>query len=190
LIAVVMAGGRATRFSARVEKALLEVGGKTLLLRAVEALRVSGVDEIWVAVTPHTPGTKEEAERMGLRAIETRGEGYHEDVIEILERRDVFLTLNVDVPFVSRTHVERLLEAYDDGSVAAVTTESCTDSEPDAESTCVWTDGRRFVWVGLNVVTSDPETKLVLLDDPLLAVNVNDEGGLELANRLASDRGI
>ncbi|MGB2825508.1 MAG: NTP transferase domain-containing protein, partial [Thermoplasmata archaeon] len=34
-----MAGGRATRFDGEVEKALLEVGGRNLLKRSVDALQ-------------------------------------------------------------------------------------------------------------------------------------------------------
>lgn len=190
MIAVVMAGGRASRFRSRVEKALLRVGGSSLLTRAVEALQAKGVDEIVVAVSPHVPETRREAERIGLRVVETSGEGYHEDVMMLLETLDVFLTLNVDVPFVRGLHVERLLEDYEGGSVAAVIDKPSAGLELYEESTGRASEGGRFVWVGLNIVTSDQETRTVLLDEPLLAINVNDEDSLAKADSIAIERGI
>ena len=189
MMAVIMAGGRSSRFRAKVEKAMLSVGGRLLLERALEALQVDGVSEVAVAVSPHVPETRREAERLGLRIIDTTGEGYHEDVTRILEDTDAFLTINVDVPFVGRSHVKRLLEEYDGGSVAAVVDLPGRETELYDESTVVTEDGRRVVWVGLNVVTPNPQTRMVRLDDPLLAVNVNDEEDLARADSIALAKG-
>lgn len=190
MMAVVMAGGRATRFDGRVEKALLEVGGKTLLMRSIEALELDGISEIAVAVSPHTPGTRRAAEAFGVSVIDTRGHGYHEDVTQIMEEQDVFLTLNVDVPFVTKDHVARLLEAHEGGSIAAIVDASNVHDGIDDGAVATGTKGERFAWVGLNIVTSDPETKTLLLDDAMLLVNINDEDDLVRANAMALERGI
>ena len=190
MMAVIMAGGRSTRFRSKVEKAMLSVGGRLLLERAIEALQVDGISEVVVAVSPHVPETRREAERRGLRVIDTAGEGYHEDVTRILEDTDAFLTINVDVPFVGRSHIERLLDEYDGGSVAAVVDLPGGETVPYDESTVVTDDGRRLVWVGLNIVTPEPKTRMVRLDDPLLAVNVNDEEDLARADSIALAKDI
>ena len=190
MMAVIMAGGRSSRFRSKVEKAILQVGGRSLLLRTLEALRVEGISDVAVAVSPHAPKTRREAERLGLRIVDTSGDGYHEDVMGILEDNDVFLTVNVDVPFVRRSHVEKLLEGYDGGSVAAVVDVPDDDSRPYEESTLTAPDGSRFAWVGLNIVTSNPQTRMVRFDDSLLAVNVNDEEDLAKADSIAVERGI
>lgn len=188
MMAVIMAGGRSSRFRSKVEKAMLSVGGKLLLTRALDALQVEGITEVAVAVSPHVPETRREAERLGLRVIDTSGDGYHEDVMRILDYTKTFLTVNVDVPFVGRSHVERLLEEYDGGSVAAVVDVPGHETVYD-ESTVATEDGGRLVWVGLNIVTPNPQTRMVRMDDPLLAVNVNDEEDLARADSIALAKG-
>ena len=189
--AVIMAGGRATRFDGEVEKALLEVGGRSLLRRAADALRHDRLSEVLVAVSPHTPRTMVEAERAGLKVIATPGRGYHKDVMELLERLDdAFLTLNVDVPFVREHHVARLLEAFDGNSLAAVVHMSRVAVKPRTESVGVDEAGEPFTWIGLNIVTPSPETETIVFDDPFLVVNINDEDDLARANLTASEIGL
>jgi adenosylcobinamide-phosphate guanylyltransferase len=189
--AIVMAGGKATRFDGEVEKALLEVGGRTLLERSVEALRLDRLSGIHVAVSNHTPRTREESRAMGVDVVDTHGIGSHQDVLELLDSFDnTFLTLNVDVPFVRRDHVARLLEAFDGRSLAAAVPASNTPVSPREESVGTDATGGRFAWVGLNIVTPGPETDIILFEDPLLAVNINDKDDLMRANLIASERGL
>jgi GTP:adenosylcobinamide-phosphate guanylyltransferase len=189
--ALIMAGGRATRFGAEVEKALLEVGGRSLLERAVRTLRSDLLSGIHVVVSHHTPRTTERAREMGVEVIETRGLGYHQDLLELLDKiDDAFLTLNVDVPFIREHHVVRILEAFDGRSIAAATPTTSALTEPREESVGNNATGMSIAWVGLNIVTREPETEVILLDDPLLAVNVNDEDDLKLANKISYERGL
>ncbi len=190
MIGVVMAGGRATRFKSPVEKGLLVVGDRSLLRRSVDALDVDGLEDIVVAVSPHTPKTKAEAQRLGILVVETDGVGYHEDVIALLKERDCFLTLNVDVPFVRKEHVTELLDKFDGGSLAGVVPETMTRLASDHGSVAEDGSGPRLVWIGLNIVTPEPVTATARFADPLLAVNVNDEEDLERANDIAVQRGI
>ncbi|UCE90791.1 MAG: NTP transferase domain-containing protein [Methanobacteriota archaeon] len=190
MIGIVMAGGRASRFREPVEKGLLTVGGRSLLERSLDALHVDGIDEIAVAVTPHTPKTKEAAAGLGFRAVDTSGAGYHEDVMRLLNDHDSFLSLNVDAPFVRKEHVSDLMRRFNGGSLAGVIKESTAISTPDEDSVVVAEDGERLVWVGLNIVTPNPHTAIALFDDPLLAVNVNDEKDLARADETARELGI
>lgn len=190
MIAVVMAGGRAARFKNPVEKGLLVVGDRNLLRRSLDALDVDGLEDIVVAVSPHTPKTRAEAHRLGIQVVETDGMGYHEDVIALLKERDCFLTLNVDVPFVRKEHVTELLGRFNGGSLAGVVPETIARAAPDDHSVAEDGSGQRLVWVGLNIVTPEPMTATARFVDPLLAVNVNDEEDLKRANEIAVQRGI
>ena len=190
LIAFIMAGGRATRFRSDVEKALLTVGRITLLERALEALSVSGVDETLVATSRHTPMTADRAAELGVEVFQTAGFGYHEDVVELLDTHNPFLTLNVDVPFVRDTHIKEMLEAFDGNSLAGVLPEHSAELAAREGALVLGIDGVRYLWVGLNVVTPNPETGMVELNDPLLAININDEEDLARANALADERGL
>ncbi|UCE45770.1 MAG: NTP transferase domain-containing protein [Methanobacteriota archaeon] len=185
-----MAGGKATRFKTKVEKALLEVGHKTLLQRSLETLSLKEVTKVLVATSPHTPHTAEKAAQLGVEVIETPGEGYHEDVVHLLKTYPQLLTLNVDVPFVTRAHVALLLKAFDGRSLAGVISASKVQGAPRENSLAMNDGGDEFAWVGLNIATPNPDTATFELDDPLLAVNINDEADLAAANALAIDRGL
>lgn len=185
-----MAGGKATRFETSVEKGLLTVGRRTLLERALEALSVEGLSEVLVATSPHTPRTKVKAEELGVEVITTPGTGYHEDIMELLMAYSSFVTLNVDIPFVQKAHVTSLLEAFDGRSLAAILPISIARTAQVRASLARDGTGGRFIWVGLNIVTPEPDTMTLELDDPLLAVNINDESDLIRANSIALDKNL
>src|SRR4051812_18159808 len=50
MVGIVPAAGKATRMGGDVPKALIEIEGRTLLERAIEALRAIGVEKIVVVV--------------------------------------------------------------------------------------------------------------------------------------------
>jgi adenosylcobinamide-phosphate guanylyltransferase len=81
IAALVMAGGRATRMKNRAEKPLLQVGGKPMIQRVIEALKESGaVSRIVVSVTPDTQQTADTARRLGVEVAQTAGVGYEQDM--------------------------------------------------------------------------------------------------------------
>lgn len=184
MIAVVMAGGRATRLGGDREKALLEVGGHSLLSRAVGALRTEGIDDIVVALTKATPRTKALSESLGLSTLQTAARGYHEDTVELLDILGPYISLNVDVPFVRPRHIRKLLDSSGGHSLAAVVPSSIAVAMPDRESRGKDSSGTDVVWVGLNMVTRDKTTSYLVFDDPMLSVNINTDEDLALARRL------
>jgi len=183
---VIMAGGRASRLGGGREKALLEIGGKTLLCRAAEALRVDGIDDVIVAVTKNSPRTCEQAMKMQLGAIQTNSGDYHGDTIELLNAFGPFISLNVDIPFIEPMHISKLLANADSLSLAAVVPLSIAIRAPDKDSVGDDGRGRQVIWIGLNFVTPNPQTSVLYYDDPLLSVNVNTEQDLAFARRLAN----
>lgn len=186
--AVVMAGGTASRFGRKVEKGVLKVGGRPLLERALSALATPGIDETVVAVTRRTTETEDAAKALGVDTVTTSGNGYHEDTVELIGLMGRFVSLNVDVPFANTTHVASLLGGLGARSAAAVVPIDLSYVQPEPSSVLIGPDGRMMVWVGLNVVSDDDDTSLVVLEDGLLCVNVNDDQSLELADRLARER--
>ncbi len=187
---VVMAGGRATRFGRPTEKALLEVNGKTLLHRAAEALRCGSLEGVLVAITDRNIGTMELADRAGIEVIITSGIGYHEDTLELIDRLGRFASLNVDVPFARAEHTEAMIRGAIRGSCAAVVPAEIAIGEIDPESVLISPEGRRMVWAGLNVVSNEAETRLMMIEDPLLTININTEEDLTRANRIAVKRNL
>jgi GTP:adenosylcobinamide-phosphate guanylyltransferase len=187
---VVMAGGRASRFAAKTEKGILVVGGRTLLERAADALRVRGLDGVVVAVSKNAPRTTALAGELGIAAVDTGGMGYHEDTATLIGMFGSFVSLNVDVAFARRTHVEELVSKGHDGSAAVVVPTSLAIRAWDPASVMTDESGESLLWVGLNIVTRKPTTSLLRITDPLLSVNVNDEDDLAFADSLAIERGL
>jgi adenosylcobinamide-phosphate guanylyltransferase len=115
MTALVMAGGRASRMGGGVEKALLEVSGKSLLQRVVEILRQSSsVTRIVVASSPNTPATTIEAKRLGVESIITPGNGFEEDMrlaISQLSLGEV-LVVSSDLPFITVGVIEEAVHKY------------------------------------------------------------------------------
>lgn len=189
MIAVIMAGGRASRFARPTEKAVLEVAGKTLMERAADAVEVPGIERVIAAVTPRTVGSEDLARKLGIEIFRAKGEGYHEDTVQLMEALGAFLSLNVDAPFVTRDHVDAILERPGGGSLTAVVPENLAIRKPDRDSVMTDASGKRLVWAGLNIVRPVPDIELVEYDDPLLAVNINDEDDLAFARKIAEEYG-
>ncbi len=187
---IIMAGGSASRFGRKVEKGVLKVGGRTLLERAASALSVPGIRSVVVAVTHKTPETDRLARDLGMEAAMTSGKNYHEDTLELLRNHDRYVGLNVDVPFATSAHVASMMACSTTRSAAAVVPHELSFVPPEPGSVMIGPDGRMMVWAGLNIVSDDADTGLVVIDDGLLCINVNDDESLELADRIARERGL
>ncbi|WP_396613259.1 NTP transferase domain-containing protein [Haloferax sp. S1W] len=106
-----MCGGLGTRLDAPVEKPLVEVCGRPMFDRVVDALRQSRVDQIHAVVSPHTPDTRAHASTRDMAVIDAPGEGYVSDLGFALEQvgRPV-VTVVSDLPLLEPAHVNDLIE--------------------------------------------------------------------------------
>jgi adenosylcobinamide-phosphate guanylyltransferase len=173
------------------EKPLVAVGGASMLSRIVAALRTSEVDTVYAAVSPHAPNTAARARDLGLRTIETPGDGYVSDLrVALAETDQPAVTVPADLPLLAAEHVDDVVgEARRRGSTDTHT--SLTMCVPAAlkrrlgasVDTAFDHDDRRVAPTGLNVVASGGDT-VALTYDARLAVNVNRPEDLELAEAL------
>jgi len=113
--AAILVGGRATRFDGRL-KAALTVGGRTILERQVEALRVAGVRDVivvgaWplpaVAGVRHVPDILDE--RSGLGGLYSA---------LLMATTPVVLVLAGDMPFLQPSLLSRLATVGDNADAA------------------------------------------------------------------------
>lgn len=107
------------------EKPLVRVAGVEMLERVVAALRGSTrVSQILVACSPHTPETARRARELGLRAVQTSGRGYVEDMREAAARARTasVVVISADLPLVSGKLIDLAVERFLEAGKPALTT--------------------------------------------------------------------
>jgi adenosylcobinamide-phosphate guanylyltransferase len=185
-VVVVMAGGRGTRLG-RVEKPMLPVGGIPLVERVVRAAEATELARVYIAVSPRTPRTQAYCRESDWQVIETRGDGYPEDVGELALSFPRFVTTSADLPFVNpRSLVEFIMNVRTkrSGRVGLLPEALCRTRTPAA---LAWSGTPRVAApariVGVNwVVRGSTEIdRPFLFHDPDLQFNVNTPTDLRLA---------
>lgn len=106
---VVMAGGRGSRIGG-LEKPLLEICDRKIL----EAVLETAYDlspNVYVAVSPNTPKTRDWCIERKITVIDTPGNGYPYDIGFVLEKLDPpLLFLPADTPFVTTRLLKQFVE--------------------------------------------------------------------------------
>jgi adenosylcobinamide-phosphate guanylyltransferase len=104
---IIMAGGAGTRLS-NPNKPLIEVCGKPIMIRVIEAVKDLGT--VYIATTIRHPSIIEFARDQGYKVLITSGEGYPEDFLEALSKVGVpVLIVPADMPFLSKQFVRKFL---------------------------------------------------------------------------------
>ena len=192
MIAILLAGGKSSRIRERTEekeKALIIFGRsgnrKRLLELVVESVRASKIDDFFVALTKNTPNTEAYCRRMKYKTIETRGEGYIEDIQDLLLSYPEFVSIACDIPFLRSEHINAIIDAYRLHRI------SITGAVPLAllpngitPSYTFEYRGKTLVSCGINVVTRSEDSIPFIFDDPLLAININTAEDLSVAQRI------
>jgi adenosylcobinamide-phosphate guanylyltransferase len=193
IVAVVMAGGKATRMNSAVEKALLNVGGKPMLQRVVEVLSHSeAVDRIVIAITEDTPQTTRMASELKCDVVLTPGQGYLSDMRYVIKERNLNDTLVVssDLPFVTTEIVNRAIEAYRSSWKPALSVMTPIETYRRLGSKPQYVfeiSGRSLVPIGINILDGsridepELEEEVLVVESEELALNVNTPEDLELA---------
>jgi len=182
-----MAGGRGTRLDTDREKPLVEIGGRAMIDRVLDALAVSAVESVLVATSPATPAT---AAHVDAATVATPGEGYVTDLDTALvdDRIDrPTLTVAADLPLLTGRVVDGVLDDHEGGSLTVAVPAALKRSLGISVDTTFDHGGRTVAPTGVNVVADAP-SRTVVRDDPRLAVNVNRPADATVADRrLSSD---
>jgi adenosylcobinamide-phosphate guanylyltransferase len=183
--AVLLCGGRGTRFAADVEKPLFPVVGEPMVDRVLAALRTSGVGTVHAAVSPAAPETREHL-RGTVPTVETPGEGYVPDLTAALASVGrPALTVAADLPLLAPDVVDGLLAAHGDGSLTTCVPAALKRTLGVTADARLPGD-RSLSPAGLNVVGDGPDRRRVVWD-VRLAVNVNRRADAAVAERLCDD---
>ncbi len=125
LPAVLLCGGRGTRLGGDVEKPLVEVGGRPMIARVLDALADAGVSRVAAVASPHAPDTRRalvsglaEEAAVPCTVLDGSGEGYVADLEVGLSAVDgPAVTVAADLPLLRGRDVEAAIgEAVPAGS--------------------------------------------------------------------------
>jgi adenosylcobinamide-phosphate guanylyltransferase len=180
-----MCGGRASRMkNPGMEKPLLKVDGVAMVERVVSALASSDrFDRIVAATSPNTPKTNEFLKSKGIETIETAGEGYSQDLSQLLSKLKPQKVMAVpgDIPLLNSHIVNEILN-----SIA-----NRQEHEPAIsiiiKKGFVERIGVKPSIIVLNTVavgTEPVEEHYLVMNRKEIALNVNTKEELELAEKL------
>lgn len=200
--ALLMAGGKGVRLNSG-EKPLALLKREPLITYVIDALlKCKGIDRVYVAVSPHTPGTRAFVEtkyntvsRVSVQM--TPGSGYIEDTafaVDALKLFRPFLIISSDIPLVTPGTIEVIVEEYERAGTEALSVRVDLSSVPqDVSTDTILTDnGVENVPAAINVIDGRhmdryQQEAVLILKDPLLAVNVNYIPDLSICEKLMSE---
>ncbi|MFA5364032.1 MAG: NTP transferase domain-containing protein [Candidatus Bathyarchaeia archaeon] len=125
IVALIMAGGKGTRFGGDTEKPMAMFLGKPLISRVIQAAKESkNISDVYVAVTSYSPQTAQEAKKAQVNVIETDGKGYHEDLQQAVKKAKLscpVLIVSSDLPLLTGAFLDEIIDQYKKSGKPALT---------------------------------------------------------------------
>jgi adenosylcobinamide-phosphate guanylyltransferase len=190
MIGLVMCGGKGTRMNLPKEKLLLKY--KTPIIQHVtSALRESGCfSKIIGATSYHTPKTREFLTSLGISVIQTDGNGYVNDLSQILHNFDepVFV-ISGDMPLLDAKIIREIVQLVDIKNTwtAVLLSKNFLDSLHIKTEYNIHYNKKEYSYSGISIVNPSSlsgmkhvEESYVILDDKRIALNLNTKQDYDL----------
>jgi adenosylcobinamide-phosphate guanylyltransferase len=195
IVALIMAGGKGTRFGKDIEKPMVKLLGKTLIRRVIEATKASKrISETYVAVTSYNSQTTEEAAKASAKVIETEGKGYHEDLRQAILKLNLIcpvLTISSDLPLLTGEFLDEIIDKYEKSRKPALTVlvpvEQC--HKYGVYSTSFYEhEGNKYAVSGINIIDGqrileEQQQEIIVCRKPEAIFNINTPKDLESAEK-------
>jgi len=200
IAALIMAGGRSTRFGKNVEKPMVNLLGKSLIRRVIEATKASKrISETYVAVTSRNFRTAEEATKALAKVIETEGQGYHADLRQAVLKINLkcpVLTISSDLPLLTGEFLDETIDGYEKSRkpalIVLVQVEEC--HKYGIYPTSFYEhEGNKYAVAGINIIDGrrilekqqqeELQQEVIISKKPDAIFNVNTPKDLESAEK-------
>ncbi|PVX24759.1 MAG: nucleotidyltransferase [Candidatus Bathyarchaeum sp.] len=195
VVALIMAGGKGTRFGGDTEKPMAQFMGKPLIRIVVEATEESKrITQTYVAVTSYSPKTTQEAKKASVKVIETDGKGYHADVQQAVQKANIacpVLIISADLPLINGEFLDEVIRKYEQSGKPALTVlipkEAFSEYGLSAVS-LYQQDGKMYAVSGINIIDGqrileEQEQEVVVSSRPEAVFTVNSLTDLEEAKK-------
>ncbi|NVM03922.1 MAG: NTP transferase domain-containing protein [Candidatus Helarchaeota archaeon] len=191
---IIMAGGKSTRMESHDEKTVIPILGKPMIEYVIEAANGSNVNQIIVATSSNAPKTSNLIKKFDLEIFETAGEGYHEDLSQILENFDleIVLIISGDFPLISSSDINRIITFHEKSKKFSLSVMARVEDfeKFNLKPTYVMDyQDQKLVPVGINVIDGRKNTKewqeeaIMLVSEPQFLINVNTKKDLEIVEK-------
>ena len=183
MIAIVMAGGKGSRMKSSDEKLLLQYK-KPIILHVAEALSNSDCfSEIKFITSPNSPKTKKLLLENNYEIIDSTGQGYVEDLNNILQSIDdsVFVT-SADLPLLDKMIIKKITSFYDENHLwtSILITKNFLQNLGISSNFEINFENQTCNYSGISVINSKKISDLdnikenfVIIDDKRIGFNVN-----------------
>lgn len=123
--ALIMAGGRGSRFKFNVEKPLASFLGRPLIDWVIDAVKSSSkVSDFFVVTSPNTLETEKKCLEKGVKIIRTDGKGYHHDLKQAIVKNGFHcpvLIVSSDLPALTGNFIDTVISIYEKCGKPALT---------------------------------------------------------------------
>ena len=190
MIALVMCGGKGTRMGSAGEKLLLKYKS-SIIEHVISALDGSGCfSGIFCATSPNAPQTAEFVRKIGIQTVETKGNGYAEDLGEALSTLSgsVFV-VSGDLALLDSEIVREIVGKCEEGKpwTSVLVSKKFSDMVGAKAEYLVRYGGQECAYTGISIVNAKgmkgmglvPESYM-LIDDKRLAINLNTKRDYDL----------
>jgi adenosylcobinamide-phosphate guanylyltransferase len=193
IVALIMAGGKGTRFGGDTEKPMAQFMGKPLIRRVIEATKESErIADTIVAVTSFSPKTAQEAAEASVKVVETDGKGYHADLQQAIQDANLkcpVLIVSADLPLLNGEFLDKIISRYEESGKPALTVlvpeETLREYGLSAVSPYEH-EGKMYAVSGINIIDGrrileEQEQEVLVSSRPEAVFTVNSSEDLESA---------
>ncbi|MDX1441812.1 MAG: NTP transferase domain-containing protein [Nitrosopumilaceae archaeon] len=190
MIGLVLAGGKGSRMKSVDEKLLLKFKEPIILHVAQAMTKSKCFSKILFLTSPNSPKTKKLLEQKNYTILDTKGNGYVEDLNQVLKSLDdsVFVTSG-DLPFLDEDIIRKIVDLYDSSNpwTTILVTKKLLGSIGISSSIDLELDNKLCSYTGISLINSrkisdlkNIEEKFVIVDDKRIGFNVNTKQDYEL----------
>jgi adenosylcobinamide-phosphate guanylyltransferase len=182
MLALIMAGGEGSRLNLG-EKPLVSICGRPMIVHVLDAFAAGG-HEVMVVASNRTPVTQNWCRAQGIPFYRAGGNGYVEDLVEVVQELDEqgpLFTCVSDLPCITAGIIEKVRRAYTGAGREAcsvwVTKEICREFDCRTQYVEI-VDGIPACPAGVNIllgcrIAEEQEELRLVLHDRRLAFNIN-----------------
>lgn len=200
ITALIMAGGKGSRFKASQEKPLIKLNGKPVITYVLNSLKqAKNIDNIIVSVSENTPQTTKFLSKLRISTIKTPGKDFVYDMAYAIKQLSLktVLVIGSDIPLITSKIIDQIIEKYKDSNKSALNVVVPLKTRIQLGLSRAYEfnlNNEKVVPAGINIINGakienkELDEEILLLEKKEVALNINTLNDLIIAKKLISKR--